>query len=162
VAPDNRANPVDDENFGQAGFRVPALVASPYARRGYVDHALYDPPSVLRFLGGRFLGAPARGAGKAGQAWFLTERDRRANNIGGSLASEPVEKRVGIKLDVVVSDPSPACVQATPSGPRAAVRAAGTEVTEDHAFEQAYEAGWFERVGFKVEPSPMARRWAHG
>ncbi len=162
VLPDNRANPVDDENFGQAGFRVPALVASPYARRGYVDHTLYDHTSVLRFLEWRFLGAPPRGAGKPGQSWFLTERDRRANNLGAGLASEPVEKRVGIKLDVVLTDPSPGCVQATPGGPGAAVRTSGAEATEDHAFEQAYEAGWFERVGFKVEPSPMAKRWAHG
>ena len=113
--------PVDDENFGQAGFRVPALVASPYARRGYVDHTLYDHTSVLRFLEWRFLGAAA-GAGKPGQSWFLTERDRRANNLGAGLASEPVEKRVGIKLDVVLTDPSPGCVQATPGGPGAAVR----------------------------------------
>jgi len=40
--------------------------------------------------------------------------------------------------------------------------AAAPDATEDHAFEQAYQAGWFERVGFKVEPSPLARRWAHG
>ena len=117
VLPDNRPNPVDDENFGQAGFRVPALVASPYARRGYVDHTLYDHTSVLRFLEWRFLGAPPHGAGKPGQTWFLTERDRRANNLGAGLASEPVERRVGIHLDVVLTDPSPPCVQATPGGP---------------------------------------------
>jgi phospholipase C len=34
VLADDLANPVDAENFGQAGFRVPAVVASPYARRG--------------------------------------------------------------------------------------------------------------------------------
>jgi len=117
---------------------------------------------VLRFLEWRFLGAPPRGAGKPGQTWFLTERDRRANNLGAGLASQPVERRVGIHLDVALTDPSPACAQATPGGPGAAVRVAEPEATEDHAFEQAYEAGWFERVGFKVEPSPMAKRWAHG
>ena len=162
VLPDNRANPVDDENFGQAGFRVPALVASPYARRGYVDHALYDHTSVLRFLEWRFLGAPARGAGKPGQSWFLTARDRRANNLGASLASESVEKRVGIHLDVILTDPSPPCAQATPSGPGTALRVAAPEPSEDHAFEHAYREGWFEHVGFKVEPNPMAKRWAHG
>ena len=45
---------------------------------------------------------------------------------------------------------------------RGEVRVAVPDATEDHAFEQAYQAGWFERVGFKVEPSPMAKRWAHG
>jgi hypothetical protein len=139
------------------------VVASPYARRGYVDHTLYDHTSVLRFLEWRFLGAPSRGAGKAGQTWFLTERDRRANNIGASLASEPVEKRVGIKLDVVLTDPSPPCDAQPGMGGGLAVRApVPATPPEDHAFQHAYDAGWFERVGFDVKPSPMAERWAHG
>jgi phospholipase C len=163
VLPDNRASTDDLQNFGQAGFRVPAVVASPYARRGYVDHTLYDHTSVLRFLEWRFLGAPARGAGKAGQTWFLTERDRRANNIGASLGSEPVEKRVGIKLDVVLTNPSPPCDAQPGMGGGLAVRApVPATPPEDHAFQHAYDVGWFERVGFKVEPSSMANRWAHG
>jgi phospholipase C len=167
VLPDNRASTVDLENFGQAGFRVPAVLASPYARRGYADHTLYDHTSVLRFLEWRFLGAPARGPGKPGQNWFLTERDRNANNLGATLAAEPVNRRVGINLDVVLTDPSPPCdaVGAPAGGPGTAVRRPlGTRPPdpEQHAFEQAYEAGWFERVGFRVEPSPMAKRWAHG
>jgi acid phosphatase len=32
------------------GSRVPALVISPYARRGYVDHTTYDTQSILRFI----------------------------------------------------------------------------------------------------------------
>jgi phospholipase C len=167
VLPDIRASTVDLENFGQAGFRVPTVLASPYVRRGYVDHSLYDHTSVLRFLEWRFLGAPARGPGKPGQTWFLTERDRNANNIGASLAAEPVDRRVGINLDVVLTDPSPPCgaVGAPAGGPGTAVRRPlGTKPpgSEQHAFEQAYEAGWFDRVGHKVEPSPMARQWAHG
>jgi phospholipase C len=31
------------------GFRVPAIIISPYARRGYVDHSFYSFPSMLRF-----------------------------------------------------------------------------------------------------------------
>ena len=87
---------------------------------------------------------------------------RHANNLGSTLASEPVEQRVGIHLDVALTDPSPPCAEATPSGPGTAVRVAVPEATEEHAFEQAYRAGWFERGGFEVEPSPMAERWAHG
>jgi phospholipase C len=163
VLPDNRASTDDLQNFGQAGFRVPAVVASPYARRGYVDHTLYDHTSALRFLEWRFLGAPARGPGKAGQTWFLTERDRRANNLGASLASEPVEKRVGIKLDVVLTDPSPPCDAQPGMGGGLAVRApVPATPPEDHAFQHAYDDGWFERVGFDVKPSPMVRQWARG
>jgi phospholipase C len=159
--PDDRANPVDDENYGQAGFRVPALIASPYARRGYVDHTLYDHTSVLRFLEWRFLGAPARGPGKAGQTWFLTARDQRANNLGASLATERVDRRLGVNLDVALADPSPPCdaVPAAGGGLAARLRVRTPE-PEQHALEQAYEAGWFERVGHRVNPSPMAKEWA--
>jgi phospholipase C len=163
VLPDDRANPIDTDNFGQAGFRVPALIASPYARRGYVDHTLYDHTSVLRFLEWRFLGAPARGPGKPGQTWFLTTRDRNANNLGAALAAAPVDRRVGVDLDVALADPSPPC-DAVPGagGGRAAGRPAVATPPEQHAFERAYEAGWFEYVGHKVEPSPMVKEWASG
>lgn len=32
------------------GTRIPAIVVSPYAKRGYVDHTLYDTNSILRFI----------------------------------------------------------------------------------------------------------------
>ena len=163
VLPDNRASPVDADNFGQAGFRVPAVIASPYARRGYVDHTLYDHTSVLRFLEWRFLGAPAHGPGKQGQTWFLTERDRRANNIGASLAADPVDRHVGIHLGVVVDEPSPPCESQPGMGGGLAVRApVPATPPEDHAFQHAYDSGWFERVGVDVQPSPMVREWVRG
>jgi acid phosphatase len=36
------------------GNRVPAIVISPYARKGYVDHTVYDTGSIARFLIRRF------------------------------------------------------------------------------------------------------------
>jgi phospholipase C len=36
------------------GSRIPAIIVSPYARRGYVDHTLYDTTSILRFITERF------------------------------------------------------------------------------------------------------------
>ncbi len=36
------------------GSRIPALIVSPYARKGYVDHTLYDTTSILRFITRRF------------------------------------------------------------------------------------------------------------
>lgn len=36
--------------FGQLGFRVPAIVVSPYARSGYVAHTDYEFGSILRFI----------------------------------------------------------------------------------------------------------------
>ncbi|GGD64769.1 acid phosphatase [Caballeronia grimmiae] len=32
------------------GSRIPALVVSPFARKGYVDHTVYDTNSILRFI----------------------------------------------------------------------------------------------------------------
>ena len=94
VVPDARSSHDDLENFGQTGFRVPSIVASPYARRGYVDHNLYDHASIIRFLEWRFLGAPAQGPGRRGDRWFLTRRDRFANNLGAGLRFRPPEPDV--------------------------------------------------------------------
>ena len=51
------------------GFRVPALIISPYARPGFLDHTVYDFESTLKFVEWRF-GLPA-----------LTTRDADANNL---------------------------------------------------------------------------------
>jgi phospholipase C len=53
--PDDK-KPVDKNNkpltgaFDRYGFRVPLLVVSPYAKRGYVAHGVYDHTSILRFI----------------------------------------------------------------------------------------------------------------
>jgi phospholipase C len=94
VVPDARSSSDDFNNFGQLGFRVPSMIASPYARQNYVDHNLYDHTSVLRFLEWRFLGAPAQGPGKRGDTWFLTKRDQYANNFGASLRADKPEPDV--------------------------------------------------------------------
>src|SRR5258708_39274820 len=36
------------------GTRIPALVISPFARRGFVDHTPYDTASILRLITRRF------------------------------------------------------------------------------------------------------------
>jgi len=87
VVRDDHASSNDQDNFGQLGFRVPTVLASPYAPRNYVDHNLYDHTSILRFLEWRFLGAPPNGPGKSTDRWFLTKRDRHTNNFGASLRS---------------------------------------------------------------------------
>jgi acid phosphatase len=51
------------------GGRVPMLLISPYVRKGFVDHTLYDTTSILRFIEWRYGLAP------------LTDRDARANNL---------------------------------------------------------------------------------
>ncbi len=51
------------------GFRVPAILVSPYARRGFVDHTQLDFTSILRFIEDNWRLKP------------LTSRDAHANSI---------------------------------------------------------------------------------
>jgi len=41
--------PTQIDKFG-LGFRVPLIVISPYAKRGYIDHARAEFSSVLKFI----------------------------------------------------------------------------------------------------------------
>jgi acid phosphatase len=43
------------------GVRIPAIVISPYAKRGYVDHTQYDTGSIQRLINHRFGLAPLPG-----------------------------------------------------------------------------------------------------
>jgi phospholipase C len=51
------------------GFRVPALLVSPYARRGYIDSTQLEHTSILKFIEDNWGLLP------------LAERDAKANNI---------------------------------------------------------------------------------
>jgi phospholipase C len=144
VFPDDRASPNDADNFGQAGFRVPTVLASPYAPAGFVDHTVYDHTSVLRFLEWRFLGAPARGTGADTDTWFLTTRDRNANNLGEVLVPGKGDPDVGFDLDVAIDEPEGPC---PPDAETAAFR---YDDFEPSAFEVSYNEGYFERVGITV------------
>ncbi len=55
------------------GFRVPAIIISPYARAGIVDHTMYSFPSLLKFVEAT-LGLPS-----------LTNLDWQANNLSNAL-----------------------------------------------------------------------------
>jgi len=43
------------------GNRIPAIVISPFAKRGYVDHTMYDTTSILKLISERFGLAPLAG-----------------------------------------------------------------------------------------------------
>src|SRR3954447_9141112 len=67
-----------EKDFGQMGFRIPAVTVSPYARpkkrSGFrVDHGVYGHESILKLISYRF------GTG------FLNKRHRYARNIGSSF-----------------------------------------------------------------------------
>jgi acid phosphatase len=56
------------------GTRIPALIVSPHARKGHVDHTLYDTGSIQRFLNRRFGLEPLPG---------VVARDRAMIAAGG-------------------------------------------------------------------------------
>jgi acid phosphatase len=55
------------------GTRIPAIIVSPYARRGYVDHTPYDTTSILKFIERRWKLAP------------LGSRDAAANDLSNAF-----------------------------------------------------------------------------
>jgi acid phosphatase len=56
----DHAAPPKGDRWGP-GLRIPALIVSPYAKRGFVDHTLYDTTSILRFISRRFALPPLAG-----------------------------------------------------------------------------------------------------
>jgi phospholipase C len=74
---DHVAPPVTNDGWGD-GARVPAIVISPYARQGYVDHAQHDTLSILSTIENRFNVQP------------LNKRDGSASTLESSLKLQPV------------------------------------------------------------------------
>jgi phospholipase C len=67
------AGPDVKPEYQQRGFRIPAVLVSPFARRGRVAHGVYDHTSILRLLEWRWGLEP------------LSVRDAHANNLAGAL-----------------------------------------------------------------------------
>jgi acid phosphatase len=57
----DHAPPPAGDRWGP-GSRIPAIIVSPYARKGYIDHAYYDTTSIIKFLTRRFALEPLPGA----------------------------------------------------------------------------------------------------
>ena len=73
---------------------------------------MYDHTSILRFLEWRFLGAPAHGNRPRGsEDWWLTKRDRNANNIGQVLGLETPDPELGFDIDLDLPTFSPECTE---------------------------------------------------
>jgi phospholipase C len=68
----DHVKPPSVDKYGY-GFRSPALLVSPYAKRGFIDHTTLDFTSELKFIETNW-GVPP-----------LAERDAKANNIMGAF-----------------------------------------------------------------------------
>ncbi len=54
--PDDRSDPKADPQvpFDQLGIRVPFAIVSPFAKKGFVSHTVYDHTSIVRFVSAKF------------------------------------------------------------------------------------------------------------
>ena len=80
------------EDYDGLGFRVPLLIVSPYAKRGYVTHVQYETASVLRFIEDNFglaqlAPSDRRAADPAADALDYYQPPRKFKKIGGAKSS---------------------------------------------------------------------------
>jgi acid phosphatase len=79
----DHAAPPKGDRWGP-GSRIPALIVSPYAKRGFVDHTLYDTTSILRFITRRFALPPLPGL-QARDAAFAAHGSPPLGDLTGAL-----------------------------------------------------------------------------
>jgi phospholipase C len=91
-------------DFDRYGIRVPLLVVSPYARKRFVSHTVYDHTSILRFIETRFE-LPA-----------LTRRDANADPMLEMFDFRHPRFRKPPKLPDATIDPARTCGGGSPSG----------------------------------------------
>ena len=87
--------PPQVDEFGY-GFRVPALLVSPYARRGHIDSTVLDFTSILKFVEENWNLEP------------VAERDAKANNFLSAFDfTQPPREPNFIPLERVVNEERP-------------------------------------------------------
>jgi phospholipase C len=68
----DHVSPPKTDRWGP-GIRVPTVVVSPFAKKGFIDHTTYDTTSILKLIETRFGLAP------------LSERDAKVNDLTSAL-----------------------------------------------------------------------------
>jgi phospholipase C len=144
--PDLRPSHDINKDFGQMGFRIPAVVVSPYARRGYVDHSIYGFESILKLIRYRY-GIPP-----------LTPRDLYANNIAAAFDFEHPHLEPPAL-------PTPAHVIATACNSSLPVHGltakAQASRPKPHDLANLLSSGYLERLGFDYRPATPATMFRH-
>jgi phospholipase C len=143
--PDIRSSSDITQDFGQMGFRIPAVAVSPWVRRKHVDHTIYGFESILKMIEYRFGLAP------------LTRRDAYARNIGRSFDFSSKPRLDPPQLPSPAKVMSHACA-APPLGlpnPGGAPSASATRATP-HDLAQMLTSGYLDRLGFRYRPATAA------
>jgi phospholipase C len=134
--PDKRSNKNAADDYGQLGFRVPAVVVSPWARRGFVDHNVFAFESILKLISYRFGLKP------------LSKRVAYARNIGRSL---DFESKPRLDLPNLPDPPNVVSQQCPGRAPGLRARSSGSD--ENHDFSEMRDSGWLEKLGVDVKPA---------
>jgi phospholipase C len=160
--PDLRSSGNLANDFGQMGFRIPAILVSPYARRGHVDHSIYGFESILKMIRYRYGLAP------------LTPRDLFANNIAAAFDWESKPKLQPPELPTPPNVIRAACAGTSPvdSGgaglddggligvPLLSSDGASND-REPHSLYDMVSTGYLERLHFKYRPATAATMYRH-
>jgi phospholipase C len=141
----NDSNPTKD--FGLMGLRIPAVVVSPYARRGYVSHTIFGFESILKMIEYRFGVAP------------LTRRDAYAQNIARSFDWVSKPRLALPSLPSPAAAASPACTNQLPG---LKVRAgSAVQRPKEHDLKYLLTSGYLDRLGFDYRPATPASTYRH-
>src|SRR5258708_26521605 len=81
------------DDYTRLGFRVPAIVISPWAKQNFVSHTVYDHTSVLRTIEAKW-NLPA-----------LTYRDANANDMRDCLVNNLKERAPFLEPPAIVAAP---------------------------------------------------------
>ncbi len=157
--PDLRPSRDLNQDFGQMGFRIPAVVVSPYARRGHVDHSIYGFESILKMIRYRY-GLPP-----------LTPRDLYANNIAAAFdfsSPEFTPPSLPQPANVISS----ACRGSTPADTGGAGIDGGSLIgspppvnglhrPKPHDLQSLVSSGFLERLRFDYKQATAATMFRH-
>jgi len=166
--PDLRPSRNLNQDFGQMGFRIPAVVVSPYARRGHVDHSTYGFESILKMIRYRY-GLPP-----------LTPRDLYTNNIAAAFDFGSDPNRPPPVLPQPPEVISSACRGSFPVGSGGAGLDGGTLLgspvagpgspvpgpvplkrPKPHDLQRLLTSGYLERLHFDYRPATPATMFRH-
>jgi phospholipase C len=145
--PDARANADIAQDFGQMGLRIPAVLVSPYARRGHVDHNIYGFESILKLIRYRFGLLP------------LTTRDKYARNMARSF---DFDSKPNLDIPSLPDPPQvvgSSCQGGVPVPDPGLLPLAGRP--KEHDLATLHSSGYLERLGFHYRPATPARTFRH-
>ncbi len=95
VPDDRELTPDQEAIFGSYGVRVPFMVISPYAKKGYVSHEVYDHTSVLRFIEARFqIPALSHRDANALAPWDMFDFERPPTPEGPAIPEVPIDEDI--------------------------------------------------------------------